>query len=289
MQTTFSAQSHMGKTRENNEDNLFCAGMMLTPETRDAPFAISGNATAPCVFAVCDGMGGQEDGEFASFAAVRGLTELEAAIKKAPAGKIDGLVQEYVTKINALICDKMREKSVRIGTTLALIIVTGSEIKPYNIGDSRIYELSGGKLWQISEDHTLVMQKVKMGVITNEQAKTDRDRHKLTRYLGIFEDEMAMEAEPLPVLSLTEPRRLLLCSDGLTDMVEDERIEEILLSADTSDAAEMLINEALANGGKDNVTCVVLDMLPLGEPQINIVSRLVSGISERLAKKNRSY
>jgi len=262
MKMNYSAQSHMGKIRANNEDNLYCAGVFLTPETCDAPFALSGETAIPCVFAVCDGMGGQEDGEFASFTAAGLLSELETAVKNAPFDKIDGSVQEYVTKANELICARMREKSVRIGTTLALVIVTENGVKSYNIGDSRIYELINGNLRQISEDHTLTMQKVKMGVLTKEQARIDRDRNKLTRYLGIFEDEMVLKAEPLETPLLTERRRFLLCSDGLTDSVPDVRIEEILKNAAIADVAGQLVNEALAGGGKDNITCVVVDAEP---------------------------
>lgn len=285
----YYAQSNIGNVRSNNEDNLYCAGAMLTPETRDMPFSISGTADVPCLFAVCDGMGGQEDGEFASFAAVSNLAELEAAIKSAPPKDIDGLVQEYVTKTNTLLCEKMREKSVRIGTTLALVIVTGNEIRAYSIGDSRIYLIAGGGFRQLSNDHTLTAQKVKMGVLTEEQARNDHDRHKLTRYLGIFEEEMVIEAEPLPPLPLTEPYRLLLCSDGLTDLVNDERIAEILTDASVSDTAAMLTDEALAAGGKDNITCIVIDAAPQSDsPQSagsNKFTRFLTGMMGLAGKK----
>ena len=235
-----SSKTHNGNIRDNNEDNHYCGTH---------------------IFAICDGMGGQEAGEFASFSAVNLLPEIDAALPTIPAHKIDELVQEYVTRANNLLCTKMREKSIRMGTTLALVVITEHGIRPYTIGDSRIYDFSGGALRQISEDHTLTQQKVKMGILTPEQARHDRDRHKLTRYLGIFEDEMIIEAEPLPILTLTEHRRILLCSDGLTDMVEDSRIEEIIKTAPITDAAGTLVDEALANGGKDNITCIVIEVL----------------------------
>ena len=264
----YAAHSDPGHMREKNEDNLYLHGITLTAENRNESFILNGTVEPPCLFAICDGMGGQKDGEFASFAAVDALRELEKAIETEKPEKIHELVQAYVTKVNTLLCDKMREKSVRIGTTLALVIITDTKVLPYNIGDSRIYEYTDGKLRQISEDHTLTAQKVKMGVLTEEEARNDRDRHKLTRYLGIFEDEMVIEAEPLPALPLTECRRLLLCSDGLTDMVSDDRISEILRDMQTPDeAAGLLLKEALDNGGKDNTTVIVLDIpcIPLRE------------------------
>ncbi|MDR1299298.1 MAG: protein phosphatase 2C domain-containing protein [Oscillospiraceae bacterium] len=248
----------MGRVRGNNEDNLYCAGVALTPETRDAPFALAGDVAAPCVFAVCDGMGGQEDGEFASLAAVSALAELESALKTMPPEELDAAVQNYVSGVNGQLCAEMAERYVRIGATLALVVVMRGAVRQYNIGDSRIYALSGGALRQISEEHTLAAQKVRMGVLTPEQAETDRDRHKLTQYLGIFEDEMTIIAEPRP--PIPAPVRMLLCSDGLTDMLPDGRIEEILNSAAIGDAANLLVSEALENGGADNVTCVVIDI-----------------------------
>jgi protein phosphatase len=160
-----------------------------------------------------------------------------------------------------------------------------------------------GSLEQISEDHTLTMQKVKMGVLTLEQAQRDRDRHKLTRYLGIFEDEMTLEADSLtlPPLPAAEHRRLLLCSDGLTDMLPDERIAEILLAATINDAADLLVEEALTAGGKDNVTCIIIDVGPIEPsvktsitttetelapaPKLNKIAGLFSGLTQRIRKK----
>ena len=262
MQLDFSACSHIGKVRQNNEDNLYVPGRVIPYDSADAVFTASGDTFTPCVFGVCDGMGGQEHGEYASYVAASGLAELEAAIKTSPASDIDKLVQNYVSKANNAICSKMREKSVRIGTTLALVVITSNEIRPYTIGDSRIYTLAGGNLRQISEDHTLTMKKVNMGILAKEQAKLDPDRNKLTRYLGIFEDEMVMEAEPLSPLLIHSNLPIILATDGLTDLVEDENIKKILQNAQTKDAAELLTIAALDKGGKDNISCIVINAAP---------------------------
>jgi protein phosphatase len=242
----------------------------LTPDNRDAPFALGGSAETPCVFAVCDGMGGEADGEFASLTAVTALAEHAKEIESAGAGanaeKIHAAAQKFVTDANSRLCGAMRAKPVRMGTTLALAVVTDGAVYSYNLGDSRIYALSSSGLFtRVSEDHTLAAQKVKMGLLTEDEAKTSRWRHSLTRHLGLFEDEMIVMpavAEPLPI---GEGCRMLLCSDGLTDMAEDARIEEILRSSPSAeDAAERLLTEALENGGRDNVTCVVVDIAPGG-------------------------
>jgi protein phosphatase len=265
---TFSARSHTGRVRLNNEDNLYCDGAVLTADRLDAPFVLNGSADTPCVFAVCDGMGGEADGEFASLTAVTALAEhakeIEAAaFENADPEKIDTTVRRFVTDANNRLCNAMRARRVRMGTTLALAVVADGAIYPYNLGDSRIYALRSGRFarfWRISEDHTLAAQKVQMGILTEEESERDRGRHVLTRCLGVFEDETTVEPAVAAPLPIGENCRLLLCSDGLTDMVPDARIEEILRTSPTAeDAAERLLAEALENGGRDNATCVVVD------------------------------
>jgi protein phosphatase len=262
MRFPYAASSHTGLVRANNEDNFYCDGVTLTPATRDAPFAACGFVSAPCIFALCDGMGGESDGEFASLAAVTALAEHAEKIKLAAAlNKIDEAVQDFVFSANKILCDAMTERSVRMGTTLALIVVTDEAVYPYNLGDSRIYALSRGRLRQVSEDHTVAQQKVKMGFLTKEQARSDRGKNQLTWHLGIFEDEMTIMASTLDPLPLDATGRILLCSDGLTDMVTDARVEEILCAEESAEeCAERLTDEALKNGGRDNVTCVVVEV-----------------------------
>jgi hypothetical protein len=117
-----------------------------------------------------------------------------------------------------------------------------------------------GEIRQISEDHTLVAQKIKLGMLTEEQAEKDHDRHKLTQHLGIFEEELTITAEVLEPLPLVVGQRILLCSDGLSDMVTRARIGEVLRTAPSvGDVVNLLVDEALANGGRDNVTCIVVE------------------------------
>ena len=255
----FSARSHMGRVRTNNEDNLYCDGISLTPQTRDVPFSAHGSADVPCLFAVCDGMGGEEDGELASLMTVTALGEYADRLKSAAlTGRLGDAVQSFVADANQRLCGVMTRRAIRMGTTLALAVVMRNDVMCYTVGDSRIYALRGGTLTQVSEDHTLAVQKVKMGLITKEQAETDRDRHVLTRCLGVFEDEMTPAADELG--PFPAEGRLLLCSDGLTDMAADRDIEAILRSGpDMEAAADALVERALRNGGRDNVTCVVID------------------------------
>ena len=118
--------------------------------------------------------------------------------------------------------------------------------------------LRNGVLTQLSKDHTIVQQKLDLGAIAAEQAASDSGRHKLTQHLGIFESEMLIEAHHIQK-QVQPDDTFLLCSDGLTDMVSDKAIGQILIDAKSYDcAAEKLLEAALENGGKDNVSVIVV-------------------------------
>lgn len=245
MKISFSVRSSAGLVRAANEDAHYHSADGM-----------------PMLFAVFDGMGGLQNGQLAARMAVARIEDAEFDFKNLNnPEEIDAWVQEYVADANGRICDRMRELAVRMGSTLALVVVAEDFIKAYNIGDSRIYVLRAGLFSMISEEHTLAEQKVRMGILTPEQARGHPDRHKLTRHLGIFADEMAIAAAILDPIPLDRPCRLLLCTDGLTDMVDGHRIEDILRGGgDAETTANRLLKEALDNGGADNATCIVLDV-----------------------------
>lgn len=208
------------------------------------------------VFAVADGMGGHEAGEIASGICVRtlaGIPQLVSGARDATAG----VVQEYL-----LMADKgIREATgSRAGTTLSGVVVVEQMGAPYwlvlNIGDSRTYRLSQGQLSQISVDHSEVQELVDAGQITQAQAAVHPRRHVVTRALGTG-DETEADYWLLPI---EEGDRILVCSDGLNGELDDQHIANILRSqSDPQAAVDELIQAALRSGGRDNVTCIVLD------------------------------
>lgn len=122
-----------------------------------------------------------------------------------------------------------------------------------------MYLFRDGILKQLTRDHSESERLIRLGIITREQARGHKSRFMLNRHLGMPPEEGILEADISEIIQLQKGDTFLLCSDGLTDMVEDETIKDILAaSIDTKEAAQMLINEALKNGGKDNVTAVVL-------------------------------
>ncbi|AOT03883.1 PP2C family protein-serine/threonine phosphatase [Arthrobacter sp. U41] len=208
------------------------------------------------VFAVADGMGGHEAGEIASGICVRTL----ARIPQLASGERDataGVVQEYLL----LADESIREATgSRAGTTLSGVVVVEQMGVPYwlvlNIGDSRTYRLSQGKLKQVSVDHSEVQELVDAGQITPAEAAVHPRRHVVTRALGTG-DETEADYWLLPI---EEGDRILVCSDGLNGELEDNQISNILRSeADPQRAVDELIQAALRSGGRDNVTCIVLD------------------------------
>lgn len=261
-QIVYAARSDKGRTRRNNEDNLYCCGTILTSDIRDLPFRTDGSFTVPAIFAIFDGIGGEQMGEQASSTAVQTLTEHADKICRAGVDQIDAEVKAFVTDINQKLQYESKSMSTRMGTTMALAVVTQGGVWAYNIGDSRIYALDKDGLHRISIDHTLAMRKVEAGLITETEARQSCDWSKLTACLGIASDNgMSSEIRINPSVPLPGNIRLLLCSDGLTDMVHDDRIEQILRSSRFVDKiVQNLMSEALNNGGKDNTTIIAVEI-----------------------------
>jgi protein phosphatase len=208
------------------------------------------------VYAVCDGVGGHQGGEVASATAVEALrasfTELTIA----------GLVAA-VEEANRRVWEKAEEDpSLRgMGTTVtavALVVEDGEErLAIANVGDSRGYLLKAGELSQLTEDHSLVEQMYREGRLTREEADVHPQRSLITRALGL---DPEVEVDNWQLLPATADR-LLLCSDGLTNEVTDDRIASTLRRlADPEEAARELVRLAVEAGGRDNVTVVVVDI-----------------------------
>ncbi len=242
----------VGNVRKNNEDNFYLNGAYKRA-AEDLNYKKEDFIYGTGVFAVCDGMGGEEHGEKASLFAVETLKEFEER-------DMNEAINEYINTANEKICDLITENNgTRSGTTLALIYMKDGYANCYNIGDSRIYLIRDKGMMQISEDHTRCNQMIKMGILTKEQALTHKDRHVLTQHMGIFPDELIIQAHKAGPMKLQNGDMFLICSDGLTDMLSDTEITRHLsLSRSAKDCTDALVNAALKKGGKDNVTVGVI-------------------------------
>ncbi len=253
----FSARSDVGNVRTNNEDNLYCGGVIMTVSSRERPFFLNGMCAVPALFAVFDGMGGEDCGELASITAAETLCEHADRIIN---GTSEDVIQ-FAHDTNKKLLAVMREKFIQTGTTLALIHAGMDSFSAYNLGDSRIYRLNDDNILRVTEDHTLAEDKVRMGLITPQQALKDRDRNVLTRCLGIS-DSFAVTPDFYGPFRFAENKRALICSDGLTDMLSHQEIAGIMRKdIEVSKIANELVDAALNNGGRDNVTCIVLEFV----------------------------
>ena len=260
-----SAFSNTGNVRSNNEDNLYINTQFMKPGDKES-FQLSDTIrTNSYICAVCDGMGGEKGGETASFEAV---SRLHDAVKNTTFSKMDlqnkiQRVNKYVGETNRAIHD-MAEESIDLsgmGTTFACLMIEDSQAVAMNVGDSRVYLHRKETLKQLTRDHSESERLIRLGIITREQARGHKSRFMLNRHLGMALEEGILEADTSEIIQLQEDDTFLICSDGLTDMVEDKTIEDILCNCvNADDASQKLMNEALVNGGKDNVSAIIVNI-----------------------------
>lgn len=247
--------SHAGRIRSQNEDNYSLFGSyrqdILENEKQDFQTALPQHAAV----AVFDGIGGEEAGETAALIAAKMFMPCA----------IEGLKEEAerrILHINEAICEERTKRGgVRIGTTMAALYLDHNTAMACNVGDSRCYFLRDGTLYQISLDHSESRRMVELGILTEEEASRSKSRHVLTQHLGIFADEFIIEPYFSQMIALRTGDIFLLCSDGLTDMVKDDELGDILkMQLHVKKKAEILIQTALEHGGRDNVTALVLQV-----------------------------
>lgn len=228
----FAARTNIGKVRKTNQDALI-------------------NAPADSLWGVADGMGGHNGGETASAGARDGLTERLAG--KSPE---QGALRTAIGAVNRSLFLRQKEDEALsgMGTTLTVLWVSDQCVYIGHVGDSRAYRLRDGELKQITEDHSVVAELLRSGMLTPEQAANHPMRNVITRAVGT-EDGIEIDL-------LCEERRpgdvWLVCSDGLHGMVTDEKMAEIIKGYKLEKAADKLIAAALEGGGRDNISLVLL-------------------------------
>ena len=234
MRYLWAAATHKGMVRQNNEDSLY-------PET-------SGESNGPATLVVADGMGGHVAGEVAS----------RLAVNAAASNML--LPSDRVAAGNRAIREEVaREPDLEgMGTTMTLVSLGEDGSATFaHVGDSRAYLYRAGELRQLTEDHTIAAEYVAQGEISAEEAASHPQRHILTRTLGLSRfvniDEIQIALEP--------EDRILLCSDGLNEMVSDDAIAAAMDGGTVDDIAWKLIEMANEAGGVDNITVIVVDAL----------------------------
>lgn len=255
-----AVSTHTGRVRSNNEDSFSVNGVGKSPEDSICGYVKVYDGDS-LLLAVCDGMGGEDGGEIASEIAAKNSLALYNELNRADDAQITAAVNRYVEETNAEICRKLGSNEDKCGgSTLALAYVRNDTVYAYSLGDSRIYLFGGGKLKQISADHTLAALKYNAGIYTLEQAKKSPDRHMLTLFLGADFSGRGLTAQAYEPFWLTGESKLLLCSDGLYDMCSEQEICEVL-SSESKSCAQSLVDAAIENGGTDNITCIAAQII----------------------------
>lgn len=233
--------THIGQRREMNQDYMY------TSETA------VGNL--PNLFLVADGMGGHAAGEYASRFTVEKLVE---KIKESSQTEPVALMKEAVEQVNAMLLAEANADRAKagMGTTIVAATVIGERLYAANVGDSRLYVINEESITQITRDHSLVEEMVRLGEMNKEDAKDHPDKNIITRAIGV----MPEVAPDFFEISLKDQDMILMCSDGLTNMINDIDIKKIVLGQrDIVEKAEKLVETANQNGGRDNITVVLVE------------------------------
>ena len=242
---------HMGKVRKNNEDNFFFGGKCL-PETNNGlkyPTCIEEELKTGFCTAVFDGMGGENFGELASYAAARQMQTTERKLNDffIPAKKY---LEQLTQQLNdAVVTEQLKMCTDKMGATMVCFYVSGRYAYICNVGDSRAYRLRDGEFLQLSQDHV------------EKRPGNSTKKAPLTQHLGLGSDEMELE----PYIAKGELKKgdiYLLCSDGLSDMLTNFEITDIMLnSEDAEQCVQNLISSALEHGGRDNITAIICKLI----------------------------
>lgn len=240
MLKTFSV-TNIGKKRKVNQDYVYTSEQAI--------------GTLPNLFIVADGMGGHNAGDYASRLAVEIIVE-EAA------SACDGTPEEILTKAVQCANRKIRKCAEEnpdlegMGTTIVVASIIEDTLIVANVGDSRLYVVNGKGMKQVTRDHSWVEEMVRRGSLGKEEARNHPDKNIITRAVGV-EDTVQVD---FFYKKVEAEDQILMCTDGLTNMLEDEEIRMIMNGArDIVEKAEKLVDKANENGGRDNISVVLVE------------------------------
>ncbi|MBE5915082.1 MAG: Stp1/IreP family PP2C-type Ser/Thr phosphatase [Pseudobutyrivibrio ruminis] len=234
-------KTDVGVKRKVNQDTIYASDARV--------------GKLPNLYIVADGMGGELAGDYASAKCVEIIINSITNSNELETVRI--LEQAIQTANNRIFTESHKDSSkTGMGTTLVLATVFDGHLYVANVGDSRLYVANGAMLKQVTKDHSVVAELVRTGELDKDDAKYDKRKNMITRAIGA---EETITPDYFDV-EISGNEHILLCSDGLTNMVEDQEIYEILTSEETIESrANKLVERANANGGKDNVSVIIIE------------------------------
>ena len=256
-----AVRTNKGKIRENNEDNfyIFDTYAQIAEADEGCKYRKFSNGELQ-IYAVCDGMGGVDAGEIAAYTVVSELKKITAAnitdMKTFPE-TMKSILDDINIKCRE-ITNSDGHKIVGAGCTISMVCIVKNIAYIVNAGDSRVYLWKKNKLTQLTDDHTYPQLLYKQGEIAKEDIENHPQSHVITQYVGMPE-EHKFEPDISKPYKIKKSDILIICSDGLPDMVSDKGISEILSkTSSASDICKLLITSALENGGDDNITVMAV-------------------------------
>jgi len=246
-----SAVCGIGMKRQNNEDNLYINGVYLDESAVECSnskvFEYNAELEGDLRVAVCDGMGGENAGEKASLIAVSKLCGLPCAAQ-------DNEVFAHLRQINTALTKEAAALGVpRIGCTIAMLSISDGVASVVNVGDSRVYRLRKQKIEQLTHDQSQVQAYIDAGIISQKDARKHPLRHRILQHLGMKDEDLFFEQ--VRKEDVCSGDVFLVCSDGLTDCLEDRDICSLIRSGAS---AWNLYDAAMQNGGTDNTTIILV-------------------------------
>lgn len=254
--------SNIGKVRQENQDSFYMNGVYAHRANENDSFELTESADKPQVYAVFDGLGGEEGGELSSRTACEVMGTFQEKLTEATTEDMLEVYCDFATVANRKICKALGSVYYpKGGTTFVSVQLSNGVIHPFYLGDSRIYfgykdKENNEMFYILSQDHTVAMEKVKKGEMKIEDVPGSRENHMLTKFLGDNPFLGYVKASDCAYIKMEPGMVILLCSDGLHDMVPGHAIYQTIMYAE--DPAKELVEMALANGGYDNVTPVVI-------------------------------
>lgn len=242
---------HIGRRRNTNEDNLLFFDRYLPPDNKGLRSSVSVEYSLKngAELAVFDGLGGERYGEVASYTAASGLRRFVRKQKGMFVSEREYILRAVTALDGAVVAEQMKRQTSHMGTTMVWLRFFGSSVYVSNVGDSRAYLLRAGEFLQLSKDH-----------VEKRPGRKD-NKPSLTQYLGLGAEDILLD----PYITQNKIRQgdtYLLCSDGLTDMLDDQEIANVFRKErNVESCVQELIEHALNKGGRDNITVVVCEIV----------------------------